>query len=144
MTQQQPSKQPVTDAKLAAILTRTAIVLWLEAVAVGAFGAFLLWGLISGQSKSVPAEATLVALYAAAAVWVFYIGVALRQGKRWARSAAVFWQTCQLFIASQSFSGRGANNVIGVLLIASSVFVLAHVFSSRVIKASRSDVEAGK
>ncbi|MDE2409316.1 MAG: hypothetical protein KGL72_03330 [Actinomycetales bacterium] len=143
MTQQQPSKQPVTDAKLAAILTRTAIVVWLEAAAVGAFGVFLLWGLVSGQSKSIAAEATLVALYAAAAVWVAYIGVALRHGKRWARSAAVFWQTCQLFIASQSFSGRGANNVIGVLLIASSVFVLAHVFSRRVIQSSRGEIESG-
>lgn len=143
MTQQQPSKQPVTDAKLAAILTRTAIVVWLEAAAVGAFGVFLLWGLVSGQSKSIAAEATLVALYAAAALWVAYIGVALRHGKRWARSAAVFWQTCQLFIASQSFSGRGANNVIGVLLIASSVFVLAHVFSRRVIQSSRGEIESG-
>jgi len=143
MTQQQPSKQSVTDAKLAAILTRTAFVIWLEAAAVGAFGAFLLWGLVSGQSKSVAAEATLVALYVAAAVWVAYIGVALRQGKRWARSAAVFWQTCQLFIASQSFSGRGANNLIGVLLIASSVFVLAHVFSRRVIQSSRGEIESG-
>lgn len=143
MTQQQPSKQPVTDAKLAAILTRTAIVVWLEAAAVGAFGVFLLWGLVSGQSKSIAAEATLVALYAAAALWVAYIGVALRHGKRWARSAAVFWQTCQLFIASQSFSGRGANNVIGVLLIASSVFVLAQVFSRRVIQSSRGEIESG-
>jgi hypothetical protein len=141
MTQQQPSKQSVTDAKLAGILTRTAVVLWLEALLVGAFGGFLLWGLISGQSKSIPAEATLVALYLAAAVWVVYIGVALRQGRRWARSAAVFWQTCQLFIASQSFTGRGANDVIGVILIATSVFVLAHVFSGRVIRASRGEID---
>lgn len=144
MTQQSPGNNPVTDAKLAGILTRTALVVWLEAAAVAAFDVFLLWGLLSGQSKSIPAELTLVGLYGAAAVWLIFIGVGLREGKRWARSAAVFWQTCQLFIASLSFSGRGANPTIGILLIVASVFVLAHVFSAPVIRASKREINSGE
>jgi hypothetical protein len=115
-----------------------------EAVAVAAFAAFLLWGLISGQAHSIAAEASLVGLYAVAAAWVWYIAYSLPRGKRWARSAAVFWQTCQLFLASQSFTGRGANTIIGVALIVTSVAVLWLVLNPAVNADSKRAVEKEK
>ena len=144
MSENSATKQPKSDKNLPSMLGRAAIVVFAEAVAVGAFALYLLWGLVSGQARLVAAELTLVVLFAAAAAWVWYIGVSLRQGKRWARSAAIFWQTCQLFLASQSFTGRGANWVIGVLLIASSIWVLGNLFSRAVLRDSKDEIDSGR
>jgi len=144
MSQIQHPEESNSKPALPKLLGRAAVVVFVEAAAVGAFALYLLWGLLSGQAKLAAAELTLVVLFAAAAVWVWYIGVSLRLGSRWARSAAIFWQTCQLFLASQSFTGRGANVVIGVLLIASSIWVLGNLFNRSVIRDSKDDVESGR
>jgi len=144
MTQNNHSEDIVPAGEVSKKLSRAAVVVFAESVALVAFSLYLLWGLISGQAKLAAAELTLVVLFAAAAAWVWYIGASLRRGRRWARSAAVFWQTCQLFLASQSFTGRGANWIIGVLLIATSIWVLGNVFSRSVLKDSKNEIESGR
>lgn len=127
--------------RLALIRNIAAITAAMEALAVAGFGIWMLLDLFQGQAKSVPAAATLIALFVAAGVWVGYLAFGLGQGKRWARSGAIFWQTCQLFLASQSFTGRGANPLIGVLLIVPSVLVLALMFSGPVLADSKRVLE---
>jgi hypothetical protein len=144
MSADQANEVTQNAAKAKARLSAASWVVAFEALAVAAFAVFLLWGLVSGQAKSVAAEGLLVALYAAAAAWVGYIAFSLRTGKRWARSAAIFWQTCQLFLASQSFTGRGANDIIGIVLIATSVFVLTQIFSKSVLSESKRQIENEK
>lgn len=142
----QPSSQPTGKpaGALGAILARTAWVVFAEAIAVAAFAVYLLWGFVTGQAKLASADLTLVVLFGAAGAWLWYIGVSLRRGKRWSRSAAIFWQTCQLFLASQSFTGRGANWLIGVLLIASAIWVLGNLFMRSVLNSSKSEIDKGE
>ena len=142
MAKQQSTEGDSSQNKALVLLGRASWVVAVEALAIGLFALFLLWGLISGQAHSVAGEALLVVLFGAAAGWVGYIAVSLRRGARWARSAAIFWQTCQLFLASQSFTGRGANYAIGIALIASSVFVLASVLSKAVLAESKKEIDS--
>ena len=142
MAKEQSSKGESTEGKALIYLGRAAWVVAIEAMAVALFAFFLLYGLITGQARSLAGEALLVVLFGAAAGWVGYIAISLRRGKRWARSAAVFWQTCQLFLASQSFTGRGANYAIGIALIATSVFVLGSLFSKPVLAESKKEIDS--
>lgn len=132
---------PDSETRLALIRTIGAVILAIESLAVLGFGAWMLLDLFSGQAKSLPAALTLIALYLAAGTWVGYLAFGVRKGARWARSGAIFWQTCQLFLASQSFTGRGASPVIGIALILPSVLVLALMFSKPVLADSKRQLE---
>jgi len=131
-------------AKALKVLGWAAWLVIAESLAIALFAIYLLWGLLSGQAKEPAGELLLVVLFAAAAAWIFYVAISLRRGARWARSASVFWQTCQLFLASQSFTGRGANWGIGGFLVVSSVLVLILVFNKDVLAESRRDIESGR
>jgi len=117
--------------KLQQIWNTAAVIVGLEALAVLAF---LVNALILGQFRSAAADLTLVALFAASAIWVGFTAFRLREGLRWARSSAIFWQTAQLYIASQSFTGRGGNLFIGAFLALTGIGVLALMFSKPVLK----------
>jgi hypothetical protein len=129
------------SSALKRIQISAAAVVWLEAIVVLAFAGFgLFTDLLAGNAKSLPAAITEVVLYLAAGLWVAYIAVSLTRSKRWARSAAIFWQTCQLALASQSFTGRGASAFIGVGLILPSVVVLVLMFTKPVLQANKKEI----
>jgi hypothetical protein len=121
-------------------LNLAAILVWAEAAVVGGFAAYLFWGLVSGQSKTVSGELILTLLYALGAGWLSYVAAKLRSGKRWARSAALFWQTCQAFIGVQSFIGVGANAFIGSVLCGFALITVALLFNRDVIASSRQEI----
>jgi hypothetical protein len=129
------------STRLAVIRNVTAVTLAIESLAVLGFGLWMLLDLFVGQAKSLPAALTLIVLYLAAGSWVAYLAHGVRKGARWARSGAIFWQTCQLFLASQSFTGRGASPLIGIALIVPSVIVLALMFSKPVLADSKRQLE---
>ena len=135
---QNPSNR---ETRLTQIRVIGALTIGLESVAVLGFGLWMLLDLFSGQAKSLPAALTLIALFLAAGAWVGYLAFGVRRGARWARSGAIFWQTCQLFLASQSFTGRGASPLIGIALILPSVLVLALMFSKPVLADSKRQLE---
>jgi len=136
MTESTPNSSSLRVIQLAA-----AIIVGLEALAVLAFAVFgLVTDLLPGNAKSLPAAVTVIVLYLAAAAWVSYIAISLTRSKRWARSGAIFWQTCQLALASQSFTGRGANVLIGVALIVPSIAVLSLLFSKPVLAANKKEI----
>jgi len=132
------------SAKAARLLGWASWLVVVEAIALAAFALFLLWGLLSGQAKEPAGELLLVILFGAAAAWIFYAAVALRRGARWARSATLFWQTCQLFLATQSFTGRGANWTIGGFLVGTSLVILVLIFNPAVLAESKRQIETEK
>jgi hypothetical protein len=129
------------SGSLRVIQSAAAIIVGIEALAVLAFAVFgLVTDLLPGNAKSLPAAVTMIVLYFAAGAWVSYIAYSLTKSKRWARSGAIFWQTCQLALASQSFTGRGASVVIGVALIVPSVAVLVLMFTKPVLAANKKEI----
>lgn len=137
------SKQKNIAQSSAAILVRiygaAAIILAFEACGILAF---LVWGLALGQFRLLSADLTLIALFLLAALWISFAAWKIRGGARWARSSAIFWQVSQILLAYDSVTGRGANWAIGVALAASSVAVLALLFSKPVLAAARAENEA--
>lgn len=112
----------------------------IEALALIGASVWLLFEIISGQSKSIEAAAMLFALVALTAAWISMTAIRLRQFARWARSSAIFWQTCQLAIAASSFTGRGANAAIGIALIVPSLAILALQFSKPVLAFAKEQI----
>lgn len=121
-------------------LVLATILLWAEGLFLGALAARLGAALVSGETKSLVTSVALFALVAAASAWVIYIGFALRKGKRWARSAGVFWQLVQLAIATGSFSGQFGSQAIGWGLILPSVLGLGLLFSKKVVAATMGNI----
>jgi len=113
----------------------------LEGLVVAGFALVTLSQILLGQSRSVSTVLALFAIVAAAAAVVFLIALSLGRGKRWARSAAVFWQLVQLSIALGSFSGEAPNAFIGWALILPSAIVLILLFRKEVVAATMREVD---
>jgi hypothetical protein len=112
-----------------------------EGLFVGALAGRLGVALVAGETRSLVTSVALFALVAAAAAWVIFVSISLLKGRRWARSAGVFWQLVQLAIASGSFSGQFGSQAIGWSLIVPSVLVLALLFSKKVVAATMGAAE---
>ncbi|MEY4985852.1 MAG: hypothetical protein RLZZ359_738 [Actinomycetota bacterium] len=113
----------------------------LEGLVVLGLAGVLLVEILAGASRSLTTALALFAMVAAAGAFVAFIAVSLYRGKRWARSAALFWQLVQLAVASASFSGEFANWMIGTALIVPSVSVLALIFRKSVVAATMEQVD---
>jgi hypothetical protein len=95
---------------------------------------------LAGQVKSLPTMLALAALGLIVAIWLAYVFKALYEGRRWARSGAIFWQLVQLTIAWGSFTGQFANVAIGIGLIVPSVAVIALLFTKPVFDATQGEM----
>ncbi len=126
---------------LARIFATAAGIVGLESLVVLGFAVWLVIDIIAGQSRSLPTAISLTVLVAGLGAWLLLVARRLLQRERWARSAAVFWQTCMLALASASFTGRGANFAIGVALIVPAVLALALLFSGPMIRAAKAELE---
>ena len=130
-----------TQEKRPSGLVLAAAVVALEGLFVGALAARLGVALVVGETKSLVTSIALFALVAAAAAWVIFVAVNLIRGKRWARSAGVFWQLVQLAVATGSFSGQFGSQAIGWALIIPSVLVLALLLSKKVVAATMGSID---
>jgi hypothetical protein len=119
----------------------SALMVALEGIFVGALAARLGLALLSGDTRSLVTSIALFALVAAAAIWIIFVALNLFRGKRWARSAGVFWQLVQLAVASGSFSGQFGSQAIGWALILPSVLILALLFSKKVVAATMGQID---
>jgi hypothetical protein len=117
------------------------VFLALEGLVVAGFALTTLSQIFMGQSRSISTAMALFAIVAAAAAAVFFIAIALSRGKRWARSAAVFWQLVQLSVAAGSFTGETPNAAIGWALIVPSAVVMILLFRNEVIDATMREVD---
>jgi hypothetical protein len=91
--------------------------------------------------KDAPTLFALIAIFLLATVLLFFIARQLVFKKRWARSAAFFWQLIQLSVAWNSFTGEFANVFIGGYLVVSSVATIYFLFTKRVIEETQELVD---
>jgi hypothetical protein len=116
----------------------------IEGLVLAYLAAQLLVGILVGESRSLPTTLSLFAIVALTAAAVLFFAYGLFQGKRWARSAALFWQLIQLAIASGSFTGQFGSNAIGWGLIIPSVIVLVLLFTKPVVAATMRGLDPEK
>jgi hypothetical protein len=92
-----------------------------------------IWAMVTSQSKALLTDSALVLLTLGAAIWLTFAGLAITKGKRWARSAGVFWQLIQLTIALGTFEA----SLLGGLAIAiPSIAVFITLFLPDVVRAT--------
>ena len=90
--------------------------------------------LFNDEPKSFPSVVALAVMALGAGLWMTFAAKGIRAGKRWARSAGIFWQ---LLLITVSF-GIYEVSVLGALAIALPAgAVLITLFSKAVSEATR-------
>jgi len=109
------------------------VLLLLEALALAAVFFTLLLELFSGQFQSIFAEVFLVVISGAAVLWVLHFSSGILNKKRWARSAAFFWQLLQAVVGAGAMAETGSSQLIGALLVLVSGITLVLLFNKNVV-----------
>lgn len=109
------------------------VLLLLEALALAAVFLALLLELFSGQFQSIFAQVFLVVISVAAVLWVLHFSRGILNKKRWARSAAFFWQLLQAVVGAGAMAETGFSQVIGALLVTVSGITLVLLFNKNVV-----------
>ena len=119
--------------KIETTLRAISVAFFLEALVLFVATAAIIWGMTTSQAGALLTNSALVVLTLSAGVWLTFAGIAITKGKRWARSAGVFWQLIQLAIALGTFK---ASLLGGFAIALPSLAVLFTLFSSEVVKAT--------
>ena len=109
------------------------VLLLLEALALVAVFFTLLLELLSGQFQSIFAQVFLVVISGAAVLWVLHFSRGILNKKRWARSAAFFWQLLQAVVGAGAMAETGSSQLIGALLVLVSGITLVLLFNKNVV-----------
>ncbi len=110
-----------------------AILLLIEALAVAWIFFALSLELLSGNVINVFAEIFLIVLAFGATAWVLFFMRGLLRKKRWARSAAFFWQLLQAVTGAGALAETGSNQLIGALLVILAGAVVLLLFNKTVV-----------
>ena len=110
-----------------------AILLLIEALAVAWIFFALSLELLSGNVINVFAEIFLIVLAFGATAWVLFFMRGLLRKKRWARSAAFFWQLLQAVTGAGALAETGSNQLIGALLDILAGAVVLLLFNKTVV-----------
>jgi hypothetical protein len=113
----------------------------LEALVLAAVFFTLLFELFSGQFQSIYAEVFLLVLAAGSALWVLTFSRGLINKKRWARSAAFFWQLLQAVVGAGAMAETGTSRIFGALLVLVSGVTVVLLFNSKVVEATNEETE---
>ena len=116
-----------------ATLRALSIAFFLEALVLFVATGATLWAMTSSESKALLTDSALVILTLGAAIWLSFAGIAITKGKRWARSAGIFWQLIQLSIALGTFE---ASLMGGFAIALPSLAVIFALFSPKVVQAT--------
>jgi len=119
--------------KIQTTLRAISVAFFLEALVLYVATIAIVWGMTTSQAGALLTNSALVVLTLSAGVWLTFAGIAITKGKRWARSAGVFWQLIQLAIALGTFE---ASLLGGFAIALPSLAVLFTLFSSEVVKAT--------
>ncbi|MFZ4117429.1 MAG: hypothetical protein ACOYKO_02950 [Rhodoluna sp.] len=114
-------------------LTGLAIALLLEALVLYIATGASIWALFTGDTTSVVTGAALAAMCLGVALWLTSAARAITKGKRWARSAGIFWQLMQITI---SFGLYEVNILAAVGVALASGAVLITLFTKDVVAAT--------
>ena len=127
--------------KAPALVQIVLVLLVAEALVLVAVFFTLLFELFSGQFQSIYAEVFLLVLAAAATVWVLTFSRGLLNRKRWARSAAFFWQLLQAVVGAGAIAETGNSRVLGAALVLVSGVVVLLLFNSQVVAATNGETD---
>jgi hypothetical protein len=128
-------------SKAPALVQIVLVLLVLEALALVTVFFTLLFELISGQFQSIYAEVFLLVLAAGSVLWVLHFSKGLLKRKRWARSAAFFWQLLQAVVGAGAIAETGTSRVIGAVLVLVSGIVVLLLFNSQVVAATNEETD---
>jgi len=110
-----------------------AIAYLLEALVLYIATGAAIWALIVGNTISLATTLALAAFTLGVALWLTSAARAITKGKRWARTAGIFWQLMQLTIAFGTYDV----SVLGALAIALPTgAVLITLFTKDVVAAT--------
>jgi len=110
-----------------------AIAYLLEALVLYIATGASIWALITGDTTSVVTGAALSAICLGVALWLTSAARAITKGKRWARSAGIFWQLMQITI---SFGLFEVNLLAAKAIALASSAVLITLFTKDVVAAT--------
>ena len=105
-----------------------------EALTAAAVTLYFLYGLLSGQEKSLQMILGIIILMIAATAFLTAATLNLIKGKRWARSGIVFWQILQISIGWGSLGGENENVPIAIAIFISSAVIITMLFTKAVNK----------
>lgn len=108
--------------------------LLLEALAVALVFFVLLLELLSGNVINVYAEIFLIVLALGATAWVLNFTRGILNKKRWARSAAFFWQLLQGVVGAGALAEQGSNRMLGIFLVVLSALAVLLLFNRQVVE----------
>ncbi len=110
-----------------------AIAYLLEALVLYIATGTAIWALFAGNTVSLVTTLALAAFTLGVALWLTSAAKAITKGKRWARTAGIFWQLMQLTIAFGTYDV----SVLGALAIALPTgAVLITLFTKDVVAAT--------
>jgi len=109
------------------------MVIFAEALATSVVTIFFVVALLT-DAKLVGTLIALCVVIGGTAAFLFFVSRQLVFRKRWARSAAVFWQLIQIAIAWNSFTGEVLGYYFGVWLLVTAFVALYFLFNKRVVK----------
>jgi hypothetical protein len=115
------------------VLRSLSVAYYLEALVLYIATIAIIWAMATSTTKALLTDSALVMLTLGAAIWLTFAGRAIPRGKRWARSAGIFWQLIQLAIALETFE---ASLLYGYAIAIPSLAVLFTLFTKAVVKAT--------
>jgi hypothetical protein len=79
------------------------------------------------------AEIFLIVLAAGSTAWVLHFSRGILQGKRWARSAAFFWQLLQGVVGAGALAEESSNSISGIFLVGLSALLVILLFNRKFV-----------
>ena len=116
------------------------MVIFAEAFATSVVAVFFVVALVT-DAKLVGTLIALCVVIGGTAAFLFFVSRQLVYRKRWARSAAVFWQLIQIAIAWNSFTGEVLGYYFGVWLLATAFVALYFLFNKRVVELTDEQID---
>ena len=125
---------------LARQLRVAVMVIFAEALATSVVTVFFVVALVT-DAKLVGTLIALCVVIGGTAAFLFFVSRQLVYRKRWARSAAVFWQLIQIAIAWNSFTGEVLGYFFGVWLLVTAFVALYFLFNKRVVELTDEQID---
>ncbi len=116
------------------------VVIFAEALATSAVAVYFLYGLVT-DAKLVSALIALCAITAGTAAYLFFVARQLVYRKRWARTAAIFWQLIQIAIAWNSFTGEITGYYFGAWLLGTAFIGLYFLLNKAVAEQTTEEID---
>lgn len=104
----------------------------LEALTSASVTSYFIYGLATGQEKSLQMILGIIILTAAATAFLIAATWNLLKLKRWARSGVVFWQILQISIGWGSLGGENQSVPIALAIFTSSAVTISLLFTKAV------------